>query len=55
MASMVSDYIIGGLVAVAPFIEWYPPLILNIFIIYFGLHIAVSYIGYRLGLKAKPI
>lgn len=49
------DFIIGGLLVVAPFIEWYPPLILNVFIIYFGLHLIVSYIAYRLGLKNKPI
>lgn len=49
------DYIIGGLLAVAPFIQWYSTLVFNVFIIYFGLHLAINYLAYLAGLKDKPI
>ncbi len=49
------DYIVGGLVlsylALTPSLE----LILQVLVLYFGLHLMVSYVGYRLGLKNKPI
>jgi CDP-2,3-bis-(O-geranylgeranyl)-sn-glycerol synthase len=50
-----SDYIVGGLVASLLFVRL--PLLdyVYIFLIYFGLHLATSYIGYKLHLKNKPI
>jgi CDP-2,3-bis-(O-geranylgeranyl)-sn-glycerol synthase len=49
------DYIVGGLLAIYPFVR--PPFILMIWIVgvYFGLHLIVSYIGYLLKFKDKPI
>lgn len=49
------DYIIGGIVTLYPFVQ--PPfiVILWIFVLYFGLHLIVSYFGYRLGFKDTPI
>lgn len=49
------DYIIGGLLFSYPLIRWPLSIALIVFGLYFGLHIIVSYIGYLLGLKAKPI
>jgi CDP-2,3-bis-(O-geranylgeranyl)-sn-glycerol synthase len=50
-----SDYIIGGLLFSAPFVHLQPSDDLVIFVIYFGLHLLVSYLGYLLKLKDKPI
>jgi hypothetical protein len=50
-----SDYIIGGLLLSAPFIRLQPVEYFIIFVIYFGLHLLVSYLGYILKLKDKPI
>lgn len=50
-----TDYIIGGLLFVAPFGVLSLWLVLWIFIIYFGLHLVSSYVGYLLGLKDEPI
>lgn len=49
------DYIIGGLLCLLPFgvLTW--PIVINIILLYFGLHILSSYIGYLLGLKSSPI
>jgi len=49
------DYIIGGLIFVYPFT--FIPLMpmLCIFILFFGLHIVFSYIGYLIGFKKTPI
>lgn len=49
------DYIIGGLLAIYPFQALPFWVITTIFIAYFGLHLAVSYLGYKLGFKDKPI
>lgn len=51
------DYIIGGLIFVYPvtFTLLLPALVVTIMVIYFGLHIMTSYIGYRVGLKTRPI
>lgn len=49
------DYIIGGLVFYYPFINLELNAVAAIFVIYFGLHLLVSYIGYLLGFKATPI
>lgn len=49
------DYIIGGLLVIYPIYR--PPLSLmtTILLLYFGLHLTTSYVGYLLGLKDKPI
>ena len=50
-----TDYIIGGLVFALPF-TFIPLWVIGwIFCLYFGLHLATSYIGYLLGLKDAPI
>lgn len=49
------DYIIGGLLFSYPIVGWPLDLAATIFGLYFGLHLIVSYIGYLLGLKNKPI
>lgn len=49
------DYILGGLLLSYPIIGWPWDLALSIFLLYFGLHLVVSYVGYLLGLKSKPI
>lgn len=49
------DYIIGGILAVSIFIQPSAEEVLRIFIIYFGLHLVVSYLGYLAGFKKKPI
>ena len=50
-----TDYIIGGLITVYPFVRPGLAVVLWIFAIYFGLHLIVSYIGFRLGFKDKPL
>jgi CDP-2,3-bis-(O-geranylgeranyl)-sn-glycerol synthase len=50
-----TDYIIGGLLFVSPFVPLYLELILFIFVLYFGLHLLASYVGYLVGFKDKPI
>lgn len=50
-----TDYIIGGLVFTLPFGILPLWLIIWVFIMYFGLHLISSYIGYLLGLKDEPI
>lgn len=53
-----TDYIFGGLLFAAPLIahELYTiQLVLMTIIIYGGLHVLVSYIGYRIGYKASAI
>ncbi len=49
------DYVIGGLVFVSPLILLDGKEIMAIIVAYFGLHVAVSYIGFLMGLKPKPI
>lgn len=49
------DYIIGGLLAVAPFVSLSLDDVLRVGILYFGLHLVVSYIGYLIGFKKAPI
>ncbi len=49
------DYIIGGLLFAYPFYMPSFKLILTIFILYTGLHIAGSYIGYLLKMKPSII
>lgn len=50
-----TDYILGGLLLAAPVVPYSIGLIASIFAIYFGLHVIVAYLGYRIGLKDKPI
>lgn len=50
-----TDYIIGGLLLWGPIAQPSLQIILAIFGVYFGLHLAVSYIGFHLGLKEKPV
>lgn len=50
-----TDYIIGGLLFLAPFgvlTAWFVGWVL---VLYFGLHLIASYTGYLLGLKDQPI
>ncbi len=49
------DYIVGGLLFSLPFIRFSAGEYVAIFATYFGLHLAVSYVGYLLHLKDKPI
>lgn len=49
------DYIIGGLLLSWPVMLWSFSQVISILVIYFGLHLAVSYLGFRLKLKDKPI
>lgn len=49
------DYIIGGLLFVAPFSQLTLSLVLTILVMYSGLHVAIVYIGYIIGLRKKPI
>ncbi len=50
-----TDYIIGGLVFTLPFGILPLWLVIWVFVMYFGLHLLSSYIGYLLGLKDAPI
>ncbi len=50
-----TDYIIGGLVFLLPWMQLSAQTMAVIFASYFGLHLIVAYIAYLLGLKDKPI
>ncbi len=52
-----TDYIVGGLVFSYPLLTDIvsPAFVLVVLITYTGLHFLVSYIGYRLGLKQRPV
>lgn len=50
-----TDYIIGGLVFIYPIYRPSIALMLTITLLYFGLHLASSYVGFLLKLKDKPI
>ncbi len=49
------DYIVGGLLLFDPFVRLPLRILGWIVIIYFGLHIIVSYLGYRLKFKTTAI
>ncbi|HSX27706.1 MAG TPA: CDP-archaeol synthase, partial [Patescibacteria group bacterium] len=49
------DYIIGGLIFALLFIKPTLSLILWVGLVYFGLHLVFSYLGYLLGLKKHPL
>ncbi|MEO8863341.1 MAG: CDP-archaeol synthase [Candidatus Saccharimonadales bacterium] len=50
-----TDYIIGGLIIIMPFVDLPLWASITILVTYFGMHIIVAYIGFLLGLKDKPI
>lgn len=50
-----TDYIVGGLVFALPFMIIPTSVVGLICVLYFGLHLLTSYIGFRLGLKELPI
>ena len=50
-----TDYIIGGLIFTLPFGFLPLWLILWVFVLFFGLHLLSSYIGFLIGFKSKPI
>src|SRR5690606_16151771 len=50
-----TDYIIGALIAVAPLQLFSWKQMAAIVITYFGLHLLVAYLGFRLNLKDKPL
>lgn len=49
------DYIIGGALACLPVLQLTLMQYAVLLLIWFGMHLLVSFIGYVLGLKAKPI
>lgn len=49
------DYILGGIIFVSFFVALSLAEIARIILIYFVLHLVVSYIGFKLNLKSKPI
>lgn len=49
------DYIIGGLLAIYLFMQPQIWVMLTIFVVYFGLHLLLAYIGFLLGFKKTPI
>jgi CDP-2,3-bis-(O-geranylgeranyl)-sn-glycerol synthase len=49
------DYIIGGLLLSALVVQLPVAVYVWVLIIFFGLHLLFSYIGYKLHFKAKPI
>ncbi len=49
------DYIIGGLVFSSLLVTLEPLQNVTILLVYFGLHLVSSYIGYLLNLKDKPL
>ncbi|MEK7602812.1 MAG: CDP-archaeol synthase [Patescibacteria group bacterium] len=50
-----TDYIIGGLVCWLWYVNISLKTVVYIFIIYFGLHLATRYIGFKLGVNNKAI
>lgn len=50
-----TDYIIGGLLLVYPFVQIPLWAVTTIFVVYFLLHLIISFLGYLLNLKDKPI
>lgn len=50
-----TDYIIGGAIATAPFVQLSVVQYVWLIIIWLCLHIGASFIGYKLGFKERPI
>jgi CDP-2,3-bis-(O-geranylgeranyl)-sn-glycerol synthase len=49
------DYIVGALLLSWPVLQPSLALVAAIVVMYFGLHLVATYLGYRLGLKSDPI
>lgn len=49
------DYIIGGILVSLPFVVLRPILYVWIIILWFGMHLLASYVGYKTGFKDSPI
>ncbi len=49
------DYIVGGLIAITPFVALQSWVVTTILVVYFGLHLITAYLAFRIGLKDKPI
>jgi CDP-2,3-bis-(O-geranylgeranyl)-sn-glycerol synthase len=49
------DYVIGAILVTLPFLVLPSVLYIYMLGLWFGLHLAASYIGFRLGLKEAPI
>jgi CDP-2,3-bis-(O-geranylgeranyl)-sn-glycerol synthase len=49
------DYIIGAVLITLPFITLSAGVYVGIFVIWFGVHLLFSYLGYKWGLKEQPI
>ncbi len=50
-----TDYIIGGLVFALPFSSLSLIFCIQVLVMWFGIHLVSAFIGYKLGLKDKPI
>jgi CDP-2,3-bis-(O-geranylgeranyl)-sn-glycerol synthase len=50
-----TDYIIGGLLCTLPFGILPLWTVVWVFVLYFGLHLVSSYLGYLMGFKERPI
>jgi CDP-2,3-bis-(O-geranylgeranyl)-sn-glycerol synthase len=49
------DYVVGGALAVAPFIRFSPGQYVLLVVIWLAIHVAATHIGYWLRLKESPI
>lgn len=49
------DYIIGGILCSLPFVRLSLPVYASIVVLYFGLHLLSSYVGFLFHFKEKPI
>lgn len=49
------DYVVGALIASAPFIRLTPSQVAGVLAVYFLLHLAVSAIGFVIGVRPAPI
>jgi CDP-2,3-bis-(O-geranylgeranyl)-sn-glycerol synthase len=49
------DYIIGGILVSLPFVILKPVVYIWMFVLYFGLHLITSYLGWKTGFKERPI
>ena len=50
-----TDYIIGGALATAPFIQLSILQYVSLLVLWLAVHVIASYIGYLIGVKQKPI
>jgi CDP-2,3-bis-(O-geranylgeranyl)-sn-glycerol synthase len=49
------DYIVGGALATAPFVQLHLAQYIALIVLWLGVHVVASYIGYLLKLKDSPI